>query len=135
MPAAKIKQNTLRDMLILSAVLVAVAALCRLATFNHAPQPSAWPTCVALAAVWLSCLPGLSFHLVFSNGAARQLGAITWRLLTMLLALGMAGTWEMPARNYYLTTLLACYFVSLPLESWLLIRQCKSVESSSAPSP
>lgn len=115
----------MREALLLPLSIALAATAVRLATFSHASPVDVWPTLAAAGAVALSCVPGPYFRAVFSNGAARQLAAVAWRLLTMLVAFGLAGWWEGAARNCYLTTLLACYFVALPLESWLLIRQCR----------
>lgn len=115
----------MRDALTLTLAIVATAVLSRIATISHAPQIGNLPVIWAGSAVALSCVPGLSFRALFPNGAALQLAAVTWRMMAMLAALGCAGFLEGAARNCYLTSLLACYFVALPLESWLLIRQSR----------
>lgn len=111
------------------AVSVAVTAtVSYLATINHGTQVSSRPAVVAACIVCLAALPPLFAGRLLSrlrNGAANQLLIIAWRMGIMLPALAVASRYEAAERKYYLVTLLACYFVSLLLESWLLIRDVR----------
>lgn len=114
--------STLRISLVLACVISVVAAGVYVATFGHAPHAAAkycalaavWTATAAIAPIWLESL-------IF-NGATFQLAVITWRLVTMLGAFVIVQTFPAESRNCFLTTLMACYFISLPLESWLLAR-------------
>jgi len=108
--------------LILACVIGCVAGVVYVATFGHAPasaakfcaMAAAWTATAAIAPIWLESL-------IF-NGGTFQLAVITWRLMTMLGAFIIVPTFPADARNCFLTTLMACYFIALPLESWLLAR-------------
>jgi hypothetical protein len=98
------------------------AGLVAIATFSHASFAGLWPVLgAALVTIFASVTP-LVLKTAIRNGAAFQLSVVTWRLMVMLpaLAWGMAQTGA--TRNSFLTALMACYFVALPLESWLLVR-------------
>ena len=115
------------SLLSLSVVLVsfigATAATVYLATFSHAPTEARpyyalaaiWTATATVAPIWLESL-------IF-NGGTFQLAVVAWRLMTMLGAFAIAGSFPIEIRNYFLSTLMACYFVALPLESWLLARR------------
>ena len=110
------------SLLLATAIAVAAVAV-YVATFSHAPAEArplyalagAWTAVAAIAPIWLE---GLIF-----NGGTFQLAVVTWRLITMLGAFVIAGIIPSETRNYFLSTLMACYFVALPLESWLLARR------------
>ena len=114
--------SPLRISLVLAGVISGVAVVIYVATFGHAPRSVAiycalaavWTTAAAIAPLWLESL-------IF-NGATFQLAVITWRLMTMLGAFVIVQTFPVDSRNCFLTTLMACYFIALPLESWLLAR-------------
>lgn len=110
------------SLLILIAISCAALAV-YVATFSHAPPTAGsyfvlaavWTATAAIAPIWLESL--------INNGGTFQLAVVTWRLMTMLGAFVIAGTFPSEVRNYFLSTLMACYFVALPLESWLLARR------------
>ena len=114
--------SPLQMSLILVGAISCVAAVVYVATFGHAPPAAAmycalaavWTATAAIAPIWLESL-------IF-NGATFQLAVITWRLMTMLGAFVIVQTFPAESRNCFLTTLMACYFIALPLESWLLAR-------------
>lgn len=110
--------------LILGAVAMA-AALSSLATISHGLPFSPRAAGAAVTATLLASLPPLGFGRWLSNGAAKQLAVVSWRLAVVLPALGAAWRFEDTERKCYLVTLLVCYFVALPLESWLLIREAR----------
>lgn len=120
-PAVK-RMQPLQISLILIGAISGAAAVVYVATFGHAPPSAArlcagagaWTIAATIAPIWLESL-------IF-NGATFQLAVITWRLMTMLGAVLIAQTFPAEARNCFLTTLMACYFIALPLESWLLAR-------------
>ncbi len=100
-----------------------------LATFSRVGWLGLNPTLIAIGVTLLGCLPPLSFSSLFSNGAANQLAVVAWRLGVLIPSLALAQSWEGAERNCFLGVLLACYFVALPLESWLLIREIKRSQS------
>lgn len=114
--------SPLRMSLILASTLACISGLVYVATFGHAPESAArmcaaggaWTAVATIAPIWLESR--------IINGATFQLAVITWRLLTMLGAFIIVQTFPPDSRKYFLTTLMACYFIALPLESWLLAR-------------
>jgi len=117
------RMSLLRLSLMLVSIIGATAATVYLATFSHAPTrahpfyvlAAMWTVTATVAPIWLESL-------IF-NGATFQLAVVTWRLMTMLGGFVIAGALPSEVRNYFLSTLMACYFVALPLESWLLARR------------
>jgi hypothetical protein len=104
-------------------LMLAIALTCAglyLATFNHgtACQPR-FIVLGGLATMSATILPIWLERWIF-NGAAYQLLVVGWRMGTMLFALALASQFPLDARNCTAMTLLACYLVTLPLESWLL---------------
>ncbi len=112
--------------LILTSAIGCVAGVVYVATFGHGPTSAAklgalaaaWTAIAAVVPIWLE-------RFIF-NGGTFQLAVITWRLMTMLGAFVIVPTFPAEARNYFLTSLMACYFIALPLESWLLARNATS---------
>ena len=108
--------------LILVGAISCVAAVVYVATFGHAPPraanycalAAAWTATAAIVPIWLESL-------IF-NGATFQLAVISWRLMTMLGALVVVQVFPAEVKKCFLTTLMACYFIALPLESLLLAR-------------
>ena len=105
--------------------VAATAAFGYLATINHGSHVTPRPAMVAAFIVCLAALPPLVAGGFLSNGAANQLLIVAWRMGIMLPSLTVASRYVAAERKYYLITLLACYFVSLLLESWLLIRDVR----------
>lgn len=116
------RMSPLRMSLILAVTLASVSCFVYVATFGHASESAgrmcavggAWTAVATIAPIWLESW--------IINGATFQLAVITWRLLTMLGAFIIVQTFPPDSRKYFLTTLMACYFIALPLESWLLAR-------------
>jgi hypothetical protein len=120
------RMTPMRMSLILGAVVGCVACLVYVATFDHAPPSAArlcagagaWTAVATIAPIWLESL--------IINGGAFQLAVLSWRLVTMLGGLLIAQTFAVEARNCFLTALMVCYFVALPLESHLLARNANA---------
>lgn len=116
------RMTPMRISLILASAISCVAIVVYVATFDHAPRSAAyfcalaaaWTVAAAIAPLWLESL--------IINGATFQLAVITWRLMTMLGAFVVVQTFPGDAKKCFLTTLMACYFIALPLESLLLAR-------------
>jgi hypothetical protein len=114
------KPSKLLTTSILVASITVTATVVYIATFRHSgPSSVKYIFAGALACVAATITPIWLERWVF-NGASYQLLIVAWRLGTMLFALAVSSQFSLPERNYIITTLLACYFVTLPLESWLL---------------
>ena len=120
--------------LMASAGLVGFLAMVGLVSFFVMQQRgnSCDPRSVAMAtlAVMVALVPPLWFEIVGNLKAAAPLVTIMWRLGVLLPVIVYTTGQMEPVRNCMQGTLLACYLMTLPLESWLLIRQ-----SSSSPQP
>ncbi len=83
---------------------------------------------VALAtlAVAVALVPPLWFDMLANLKVAGPLVTVMWRLGVLLPAIAYTTQQNEPVRNCMQGTLLACYLMTLPLESWLLIRQSSS---------
>ncbi len=82
---------------------------------------------VALAtlSVAVAVVPPLWIETVLGPMVAAPIAGVLWRL-GVLLPVVVLSTYKLEAaRNCVQVTLLVCYFVTLPLESWLLIRQTR----------
>lgn len=120
------------SLLLMSAVGLA-GGVSYLATFSRVGPLSPVPATSAVAVTLLGCLPALWLSRLLFNGVARQLAVVMLRLGILLPSLALLRFWEGDERNCFLTALLACYFVALPLESWLLIQDLRRSEKSAAP--
>jgi hypothetical protein len=109
------------SLIVISLAIAAIGSLTALATFSHGYQNGLWPSVLATLAAWLAIVPGPWIVKSLSNGVAKQLAIVVWRLLILLGCLIIAGGLEGDARKCFFISLLACYFAGLPLESWLLI--------------
>ena len=80
---------------------------------------------VALAtlAVFTALVPPLWFEVLANLKVASPLVTAMWRLGVLLPVIAYTTQQIEPVRNCMQGTLLACYLMTLPLESWLLIRQ------------
>ncbi len=80
---------------------------------------------VALAtfAVMVALVPPLWLETLTRLKVAGPLVTVMWRLGVLLPVILITTQQTEPVRNCMLGTLLACYLMTLPLESWLLIRQ------------
>lgn len=122
--------SSIGNAIALSIAITCTGGICYVATFSHAGTDLANPVVVATMVTLVGSLPPLWLGRLISNGPASQLAVIGWRLAVMLPSLAMLGFWEGGERNCFLITLLACYFVALPLESWLLIQDVKRNQDS-----
>lgn len=117
--------NALWNSAVLTGVITSCGAVVAIATFRHVDRFDALS--IAFACVWClgACVIPIWFKPLLRNGGTYQLAVITWRLLALLpaMAWGMAQTGA--SRNSFMTTLMACYFLTLPLESWLLVRDAQ----------
>jgi len=135
-PTAPHNRSTrILDTVILVAAIALAAVVINLATFSHVTPQNPKPALVATLCTVLGCVPGIWLGTLLSNGAATQLAAVAWRLATLLPCIALSRMWIEDERNCYLMTLMACYFVALPLESWLQIRDVKRQENSCEHSP
>lgn len=82
-------------------------------------------TSVAMAtlAVIAALVPPFWFEVLANLKVASPLVTMMWRLGVLLPAIVYTTQQTEPVRNCTQGTLLACYLMTLPLESWLLIRQ------------
>jgi hypothetical protein len=85
------------------------------------------PQSVAMAtlAVMAALVPPLWFDRL-NLRVAGPLVTVMWRLGVLLPVIAFTTKQTEPVRNCTQGTLLACYLMTLPLESWLLIRQSSS---------
>jgi hypothetical protein len=105
---------------LLVAAILLTGAICYVATISHNVHNRWIYVTVSATLVLFATVVPMWFERVITNGAAFQLGVVAWRMGTLLPALYFARLLDEPARNCMLITLMACYFVALPLESWLL---------------
>ena len=79
----------------------------------------------ATLAVSVALIPPLWLEYFIGPMVAAPLATVLWRL-GVLLPVVLFSTYQIEAaRNCVQVTLLACYLMILPLESWLLIRQSR----------
>lgn len=116
------KRSTSRDLLLLAAAIMAAGAM---AFWLQDSEASGLRVVAAVLWTMAACLPPFWFPFFGLKDASFQLGVTAWRLGTSLLAVAFSRVLLEGERNYYLTALMACYFVALPLESWLLIRNAR----------
>ncbi len=95
------------------------------ATIGHGIAVSPQTAQVAALVTLFATLPPLFFTRLLPNGATNQFAVMAWRMGIMFPALTIVTRFEGDERKYYLIALMACYFVALPLESWLLIRDVR----------
>lgn len=116
---------------LLITLLIALAAWISYgATINRGVNSEFKPAAVAALVTMLATLPPLYFTRLLPNGAANQLAIVAWRIAIMLPALAIAVRYTEDERKCYLIALLACYFISLPLESWILIRDVRRYQDT-----
>jgi hypothetical protein len=113
---------SVRNSLLIVAMVAIAAQLSYLATISHGIITRPQPAVIAALVTLMGMLPPLHFGRLLGNGAANQLAVVAWRMGIMLPAVAIATRYDHGQRKCYLIALLACYFVSLLLESWLLIR-------------
>ncbi len=98
------------------------------------------PQSVALAttAVLVALVPPLWFERSMNLKAVGPLATVMWRLGILLPVIAYTTRQTEPVRNCMQGTLLACYLMTLPLESWLLIRQSnasRKLDQPDSPTP
>ena len=119
---------------ILSLAIIIAGVLASAATISHGASISLRPAILAIGVTLFGILPPLQLSRLIANPAGKQLSVVAWRLAIMLPALAIGSHFVAEERKCYLNTLLACYFVALPLESGLLIVDAKQIVNS-APKP
>ncbi len=95
------------------------------ATISHGVVVGPKPAWVAALVTLFATLPPLYLTRLLANCATNQFAGMAWRIAIMFPALIIATRYEAEERKCYLIALLACYFVALPLESWILIRDIR----------
>ena len=109
--------------LLLATLLVASASYAGLNWFGQ--ECSGRGVALATFAACIAFIPPLWFELLIGPTVASPLATVVWRL-GVLLPTVLLTRYEIEAeRNCAQVTLLACYLMILPLESWLLIRQSR----------
>ncbi len=126
----KLLSTPCQDSLLIVVIVACCAALSYLATISHGISSRPQPAFIAALVTLMGTLPPLHFGRLLSNGAAKQLAIVAWRMGIMLPAVAIALRYENEERKCFLIALLACYFVSLLLESWLLIRAVRRDKAS-----
>ena len=119
-----------KNALLIALLITLAAALSYRATISHGISAGPKPTVVAALVALMATIPPLYFTRLLSNGATNQLAVVAWRMAIMLPALAIAVRYTADERKCYLISLLACYFISLPLESWLLIRDVRRYQDT-----
>lgn len=123
------KRPNARALLVDSSLLVVaiVAVACLTVLVYRITQRPYDTTIVAMATllVAVAMVPPLWIEFWMGRVVAASLATVMWRL-GILLPAALWTTYQLePARNCAQVTLLACYLMTLPLESWLLIRQSR----------
>lgn len=110
---------------ILFLLIAIVSILCHL-SFSIASLDCGMQTVVlaALMAIF-ALIPPLWLEVLIGPSVAGPLAVVLWRLGVLIPAIMFTTHQIDPARKCCQVTILACYLVSLPLESWLLIRQTR----------
>jgi hypothetical protein len=121
------KRPAARALLADSGLLVgAIAAVACCTVFGYRMAGKACDirgVAIATLAVMAAMVPPLWLEFLTVRPVAAPLATVAWRL-GILLPAALWSTYQLePARNCVEVTLLACYLMTLPLESWLLIRQ------------
>lgn len=107
----------------LSVAIAAAGVVGAVATFSHAPEIWGRSAVAAIALTTMASVPPLFLCRKFSNGSTSALFVTLWRCGGLLPAVALLATLEGDERKCFAVALLACYFIALPLESLLLIRQ------------
>ena len=116
-------------MAILTITIIAIGLVAYLATFRLIGGGSISTAMTAIAMMLLAFLPPLWFSPRIEQKTLLPLIVFAWRFAFLLPALGMATRLQADERICFAAVLLACYFVGLPLESWLLIREAKRLDT------
>lgn len=123
------KRPAVRALLIDSSLLAgAIAVAACLAIIGYRMTGKACDRAVVAMAtviVAVAMVPPLWIDFWMGRVVAAPVVTVMWRL-GILLPAALWSTHQLePARNCVQVTLLACYLMALPLESWLLIRQSR----------
>jgi hypothetical protein len=110
---------------LLLAVIVVTALGCCVVFRRLGMQYDAPSVALATSGVALALIPPLWFEMWRGLGVAAPLATVAWRLGILLPIILYTSYQFEPSRNCVQVTLLACYLMTLPLESWLLIRQSR----------
>ena len=119
-----------RSTFILAAAIAVAGLLVYVATLRRVGDSCAQSATLACGLTLMAYLPPLWFSRWISRSAVRPLAISLWRIGVLLPVLMAATQLRGDQRNCFLYVLLACYFVALPLESWLLIREANRIDSS-----
>ncbi|HBE71017.1 MAG TPA: hypothetical protein DDW52_22960 [Planctomycetaceae bacterium] len=109
--------------LLLSAAIATTGIATAVATFSHAPEIWLSGVLAAIGLTTMASVPPLFLCRRFSNGSTSALFVTLWRCGGLLPAIALLVTLDGDERKCFAVALLACYFIALPLESLLLIRQ------------
>jgi hypothetical protein len=80
---------------------------------------------IATLVACIALVPPLWLEIFIGPSVAGPTAVVFWRLGVLLPAVLFTTYQIEPSRKCCQVTLLACYLVTLPLESWLLIRQTR----------
>jgi hypothetical protein len=121
----RLKRSLIVDSSLLLIVIAVSAVGCCVAFIRSGKPYDLTSVAIAAAAVAVALIPPLWLEDWMASVAAAPLATVLWRL-GVLLPVILYSTYKIePARNCVQVTLLACYLMTLPLESWLLIRQSR----------
>lgn len=110
--------------LLLIVIIVAAVGCC--VVFSRMGKPyDLLSVAIATIAVAAALIPPLWIEFWMGSVVAAPLATVLWRLGVLLPVILYSSYKIEPARNCMQVTLLACYLMTLPLESWLLIRQSR----------
>lgn len=104
---------------------VFVSALCLVGFYSSSMGCDIRMVAIAWLMVLAALIPPLWFEFLIGPSVAGPLAVVLWRLGVLIPAIMFTTHQIDPARKCCQVTILACYLVSLPLESWLLIRQTR----------
>ena len=89
------------------------------------------PILCAVACCLLVFVPAIALRNLEFLGANRFLAALLWRFPLSLAVIPLIYSRQGQPRKYFVFGLMTCYFIALPLESWLQMRQAKRKTSLS----
>lgn len=123
--AASAVRRLIVDSCLLTAAIVVAAGL-SMAACRWLGRACDWTSvaCATLAVV-AAFIPPLWIDAYLGPSVGGTLATMAWRLGILLPAVLWSTVQIEAARNCVQVTMLACYLMILPLESWLLIRQSR----------
>ncbi len=125
-PIASVSVMRLSKSLLLVISILLAGAVVGLATFSHVGRAAIVPTGAGVVLTLIGIIPGLWLSRLITHGPTKQLVLVGMRLSILLPAWLLQARWEGAERNCFIASLLACYFVALPLESLLSIGELKT---------